>query len=54
VVGDVRDLVKDAFRHRLVLTYQALAEERSPDSLLDEIIAAVPVPQLDLGRERVA
>ena len=54
VVGDVQDLVKDAFRHRLVLTYQALAEERSPDSLLDEIIAAVPVPQLDLGRERVA
>ena len=54
VVGDVQELVKDAFRHRLVLTYQALAEERSPDSLLDEIIAAVPVPQLDLGRERVA
>jgi MoxR-like ATPase len=54
VVGDVQELVKDAFRHRLVLTYQALAEERSPDSLLDEIIAKVPVPQLDLGRERVA
>jgi MoxR-like ATPase len=54
LVGDVQELVKDAFRHRLVLTYQALAEERSPDSLLDEIIAAVPVPQLDLGRERVA
>ena len=54
IVGDIQDLVKDAFRHRLVLTYQALAEERSPDSLLDQIIAAVPVPQLDLGRERVA
>jgi MoxR-like ATPase len=54
VVDDVRDLVRDAFRHRLVLTYQALAEERAPDTLLDEIIAAVPTPQLDLGRERVA
>ena len=54
LVGDVQELIKDAFRHRLVLTYQALAEERSSDSLLDEIIAAVPVPQLDLGRERVA
>ena len=52
--SDVQELIKDAFRHRLVLTYQALAEERSSDSLLDEIIAAVPVPQLDLGRERVA
>jgi MoxR-like ATPase len=51
---DVQSLARDALRHRLVLTYQALAEERSPDSLLDEIIAAVPVPQLDLGRERVA
>jgi MoxR-like ATPase len=54
LASDMRALAKDAFRHRLVLTYQALAEERSPDSLLDEIIAAVPVPQLDLGRERVA
>ncbi|HEU0304592.1 MAG TPA: AAA family ATPase, partial [Gaiellaceae bacterium] len=54
LAGDVQELIKDALRHRLVLTYQALAEERSPDSLLDEIIAAVPVPQLDLGRERVA
>jgi MoxR-like ATPase len=53
-VQDVRELVKDAFRHRLVLTYQALAEERSPDSLLDEVLAAVPVPQLDLGRESAA
>ncbi len=54
LVSDVLELIKDAFRHRLVLTYQALAEERSSDSLLDELIAAVPVPQLDLGRERVA
>ena len=54
LVSDVQELIKDAFRHRLVLTYQALAEERSSDSLLDELIAAVPVPQLDLGRERVA
>ena len=28
IPGDIRSLVKDAFRHRLVLTYQALAEER--------------------------
>ncbi len=54
VVQDVRDLVKDAFRHRLVLTYQALAEERSPDAILDQVLAAVPVPQLDLGRESAA
>jgi MoxR-like ATPase len=54
LVQDVQELVKDAFRHRLVLTYQALAEERSPDSLLDALIAAVPVPQLDLSRVSAA
>jgi MoxR-like ATPase len=51
---DVHALVKDAFRHRLVLTYQALAEERSADDVLDAVIAAVPQPQLDLGRPAAA
>jgi MoxR-like ATPase len=46
---DVQELIKDAFRHRLVLSYEALAEQRSADSLLDEVIAAVKVPQLDLS-----
>src|SRR5438067_5951361 len=47
---DLQALAKDALRHRLVLTYQALAEEVSPDSLLDAVLAAVPVPQIDLAR----
>jgi MoxR-like ATPase len=47
---DVQALTKDALRHRLVLSYQALAEEISPDAILDRVIAAVPVPQLDLAR----
>jgi MoxR-like ATPase len=51
---DVHALAKDALRHRIVLTYQALAEEVSTDSLLDSIIAAVPVPQIDLGRMSAA
>jgi MoxR-like ATPase len=49
LVQDLQELVKDAFRHRLVLSYEALAERRSADSLLDEVIAAVTVPQLDLS-----
>jgi MoxR-like ATPase len=47
-------LVRDAFRHRLVLSYRALAEEVSPDSLLDQVLAAVPLPHIDLGRTEVA
>ena len=42
LVQDLQELVKDALRHRLVLSYEALAEQRSADSLLDEVIAAVP------------
>jgi MoxR-like ATPase len=51
---DLAALVKDALRHRLVLTYQALAEEVSPDSILDEVLAAVPVPRTDLADESAA
>jgi MoxR-like ATPase len=54
IPGDIRALVKDAFRHRLVLTYQALAEERSADDVLDAVMAAVPQPRLELGRPAAA
>jgi MoxR-like ATPase len=48
IVDDLQSLVRDAMRHRLVLSYQALAEEVSPDVILDRVVAAVPAPQLDL------
>jgi MoxR-like ATPase len=54
IVDDLRALAKDAMRHRLVLSYQALAEEVSADSILDRVIAAVPVPQIDLARTTAA
>jgi MoxR-like ATPase len=50
LVEDLQALAKDALRHRLVLSYQALAEEVSPDALLDQVLAAVPAPRLDLAR----
>jgi MoxR-like ATPase len=49
VVEDLQALAKDALRHRLVLTYQALAEDVSPDTILDQVLAAVAVPRLDLA-----
>src|SRR5437868_4233815 len=51
---DLHTLVKDALRHRLVLTYQALAEDMSADAILDRVVAAVPVPNTDLARPNVA
>jgi hypothetical protein len=37
-----------------VLSYQALAEEVTPDAILDQVLAVVPVPQLDLARASAA
>jgi MoxR-like ATPase len=47
---DLQDLAKEAIRHRLVLTYSALAEDVSADTILDAVIAKVPVPRIDLSR----
>ena len=46
---DVRALAKDALRHRLVLSYQALAEGVTADAILDRVLAAVPVPEVSLA-----
>jgi MoxR-like ATPase len=51
---DLNSLVKDALRHRLVLTYQALAEDMSPDAILDRVLDTVPVPSVDLPKQSVA
>jgi MoxR-like ATPase len=48
--SDVRALAKDALRHRLVLTYRALAEQRSADAVLDAVLERVAAPPLELGR----
>ena len=47
---DVRALAKDALRHRLVLSYQALAENVSADEILDRVLAAVPAPEVSTAR----
>ena len=51
---DLHALAKDALRHRLVLTYQALAEEVSPDTILDAVVATVPIPKTDLAPSTAA
>ena len=50
VVADVEQVVRDAFRHRLVLSYQALAEEVTADNVLDTVLEHVKAPQIDFGR----
>jgi MoxR-like ATPase len=47
---DVRELAKDALRHRIVLSYEALAEGVSADTILDTVLTTVPVPEVSLAR----
>jgi MoxR-like ATPase len=47
---DVKELAKDALRHRIVLSYEALAEAVTADSILDSVIGTVPVPEVSLAR----
>jgi MoxR-like ATPase len=41
---DVKAILGDVFRHRLVLSYEALAEEETADDVLERLVAQVAVP----------
>ena len=50
---DVRDLALDVLRHRMVLSYEALADGISADSILGRLIGTVPIPDVPLREPRV-
>ena len=41
---DVKDVAYDVLRHRVILTYEAEAEEKTSEDVIQEILATVPVP----------
>jgi MoxR-like ATPase len=45
---DVTDLVGDVFRHRLVLTYEALAEGITADEVIRRVMKKIPAPDKPL------
>jgi len=45
---DVLDMTHDVMRHRLVLSYEALSDNVSPDQILSSIVERVPVPVVPL------
>ncbi|MBS0306911.1 MAG: MoxR family ATPase [Proteobacteria bacterium] len=45
---DIVDLVPDVMRHRLVLSYEALAEDIDADELVRRVLAAIPAPDKPL------
>ena len=44
---DAQELARDVLRHRVVLSYEALADDVSADDLLDPLLAAVPLPEIE-------
>jgi MoxR-like ATPase len=47
---DVRDLARDVLRHRIVMTYEALADGITPENVLDEVLTEVEMPHIELSR----
>ena len=45
---DVTDLAPDVLRHRLSLSYEALADAVTPDQLITRIMQQVPAPDKPL------
>jgi MoxR-like ATPase len=41
---DVKELAADVLRHRILLTYEAEAEEKTTDDVIQQILASVEVP----------
>ena len=48
------DLVPDVFRHRLVLSYEALAEDMTPDAVVQRLLKKLPAPDKPLAHSEGA
>lgn len=46
--NDVESLALDVLRHRMVLSYEALAEDVQSDAILSKVMQRVPAPRLEL------
>lgn len=44
IPDDVKAVVKDVFRHRIVLSYEALADDQQVDDVIDALVPYVRVP----------
>ncbi len=42
--ADVKEIAMDVLRHRVVITYEAEAEERTSESIVSEILKHIPTP----------
>jgi MoxR-like ATPase len=47
--ADVSELALDVLRHRIVLSYEALADDVSPDRIIEQVLDAVEAPDVVLS-----
>jgi MoxR-like ATPase len=46
---DVRDLAPEILRHRIMPSYEALADEKKMEDFIDMILKAIPLPKVHMG-----
>jgi len=51
LAGDVTAVAADVLRHRLVMSYEALAEDVAADDVIARVLAAIPVPEVTPSAE---
>ena len=50
---DITDVAPEVLRHRIVLSYDGIADEVSPETIVDRLLERFPAPRIDLA-DRVA
>jgi MoxR-like ATPase len=50
---DVSDVAPEVLRHRLVLTYEGIANGVNPETIVKRVLERFPPPRIDLG-DRIA
>lgn len=50
---DIADLVPDVLRHRLVLSYEGIANGITPEAIIRDLLERFPAPRIDLGDRNV-
>jgi MoxR-like ATPase len=50
--ADVTDIAPEVLRHRIVLSYEALAEGVDPESMIEQVVTTIPSPQIAPHQDR--
>ena len=52
--ADIAALAPDVLRHRLVMSYSALADGITADTIVQRVLTLVPAPRLEMAAETSA